>query len=94
MASIYYSNALNVEQEALSTTQEEVVPARLTRKRVIIKNLDTAIAVYVGFDDTVASTTGMELKAGESITLETTAAIWMEAASGTPTVSFLEEYVS
>ena len=84
------ANTINAEQEALSTTAEELVGAKRTRRWIIIQNLDTSIAVYVGHDNTVGPTTGLPLAAGESTRLDTTAAVWMEAASGTPTVAFIE----
>lgn len=86
------SISLNIEQEALSTTQETLVAARATRRSVFVQNLDASITVYIGFDTTVSSTTGIRLKAGEGLSLNTRAAIFAIAASGTPTVSFAETY--
>ena len=37
-----------VNQVATSTTSAEAVPARPYRKRVILKNIDPAITIYVG----------------------------------------------
>lgn len=84
------SNAINAEQEALSTNAEQLVAKNLVRRWIIIQNLDSSIDVYLGHNDAVSSTTGVRLRAGESIRLDTSAAIWMEAASGTPTVAFIE----
>lgn len=78
---------MRVSQNALSTTEEIVAASEPFRRSIMIQNLDTSITVWWGFDSTVSSSTGGRLLAGESVTLPTTAAIWMEAASGTPTVS-------
>lgn len=87
------TNGIRAAQEALSTNAEELVPYRPQRYRITIKNLEASdgIVVYVGHNNTVSSTTGMPLAGGESIALYTSAAVWMEAASGTPTVAFIEE---
>jgi hypothetical protein len=79
-------------QNALSTTAEKVFEERETRRYAVIKNTDASIVVGIGATDAVSTTTGMTLAAGESIRLDTTAAIWMESASGTPTVALLEVY--
>lgn len=79
-------------QNALSTTAEAIFAARPTRHRAVVKNTDVSITVYVGEADTVTSSTGMPLLAGESIQLFTTAAIYAIAASGTPTVALVEEW--
>lgn len=85
------TNGFFVDQEALSGTAEELLPARAHTYRTTIKNLDSSIVVYVGHDTNVTSSTGMPLRAGESISLFTSAAIWMIAASGTPTVAYTIE---
>lgn len=78
-------------QVTTSTTAGTAVAARATRRGVTIKNLDATITVYVGIA-TVSATNGMELKAGESIPLDTTALIQVIAASGTPKIAFIETY--
>ena len=85
------TNGFFVDQEALSTSAEELLPARTQTYRTTIKNLDSSITVYVGHSDAVSSSNGMPLRAGESISLYTTAAIYMIAASGTPTVAYTIE---
>ena len=82
----------STEQEALSTTPEEAFGERLTRRAGIIQNLDGTITVYVGVNAQVASTTGFRLLAGESMPWYSTAAVWAVAASGTPSVAFVEFY--
>lgn len=88
----YGAASLAATQNALSTTAEAIFAARPTRTRAVVKNIDSSITVYVGEADTVTSSTGMSLLAGESISLFTTAAVYAIAASGTPTVALLEEY--
>jgi hypothetical protein len=58
---------------------------------VIIKNIDSSITVYIG-EGTVTSSNGLPLLAGESVALETTAAVNAISASGTPTLAYIEEY--
>lgn len=68
-----------------------LVAARAARRAVTIKNLDAAITVYVG-PATVTAANGMPLTAGQSITIATQALLQVIAASGTPTVAYVEEY--
>lgn len=87
------TNGIFADQEALSTTAEMLVPYRPQRYRITIQNLEATdgIVVYVGHDNTVGPTTGVALAGGQSIALYTSAEVWMEAASGTPTVAYIEE---
>lgn len=78
-------------QVAASTDAATLVAARAGRRSVTIKNLDAAIVVYVG-KATVTAGNGMPLKAGESISIDWTGLIQVIAASGTPTVAYLETY--
>lgn len=79
-------------QAALSTTAAQVVAARATRRAVTIINL-SGIDVYVG-NTGVTTATGQLLLGirGSAITIETVTAVFAVAASGTPSVSYLEEY--
>lgn len=81
-----------VSQNALSTTAEVIAASRPTRVRVIVRNQDASISVYVGHSDAVTSSNGFLLKAEESVSFYTTAALYAIAASGTPSVSVTEEY--
>ncbi len=83
---------INASQAATSTSASQVLAARLTRRSVSVKNLDSSITIYIGHDGTVSSTTGMELKAGESISIDSSAAIFAISASGTPRLAFLESF--
>lgn len=85
------TNGFFVDQEALSVTAEALLPARAQTYRTTIKNIDASITVYVGYDENVSSSNGMPLRAGESISVFTSAAIWMVAASGTPSVAYTIE---
>lgn len=78
-------------QVTTSTTAATAVAARATRRSVTIKNTDTSITVYIGIA-TVTSSNGMPLKAGESISIDTTALVQVIAASGTPVVAYVETY--
>lgn len=80
---------LNVNQVATSVTSAEAVAARGSRLKVTVKNIDTAITIYVGVG-TVTSTNSLPLLAGESYTFETEAAINALAASSTPRLAFVE----
>lgn len=79
-------------QKALSTTAAEVTPVSGNgrQRAVIIRNHDAAISIYVGVAG-VTSSTGILLKAGESITINTRGAVFAVSASGTPTAGFLVE---
>lgn len=85
------STQINVSQVACGASAE-VVAARPQRRRVILKNIDTSITIYIGIG-TVTSSNSMWLLAGESIALDTTAAINALAASGSPVLAYIEEYV-
>lgn len=78
-------------QVAASTSAATLVAARATRRSVTIKNTDGAITVYIGAA-TVTAANGVPLKAGESIAVDTTALIQVIAASGTPSVAYMETY--
>ena len=86
------STQITSAQSATSTTSAEAVAARPQRHRVVLKNIDASITIYVG-TGTVTSANSIPLLAGESIALETTAAINALSASGTPSLAYIEEYV-
>lgn len=78
-------------QVASSTTAGTLLAARTTRRGATFKNLDSSITVYIG-PATVTAGNGMQLKAGESISVDTRALVQVIAASGTPTVAYIETY--
>lgn len=82
---------ISVNQVALSTTAATAVIARATRRGVMLKNLDTAIKIYFG-PATVTAANGMELKPGESAVINWVGLVQAIAASGTPTLAFVDEY--
>jgi hypothetical protein len=79
-------------QVATSTTAAAVIAADSTRRRrtILIRNLDASVSVYIG-GSTVTTSNGMLIKAGESITISTSATVYAVAASGTPSVAYLAE---
>lgn len=79
-------------QQGLTTSAAQVVAAQPTRRSVTIVNL-SSIDVYVGNTGVTTSTGQLLLGTkGTALTLETATAVFAVAASGTPTVSYLEEY--
>jgi hypothetical protein len=78
-------------QVTASTTAATLKAANSTRRSIAIKNIDSAITIYVG-GATVTASNGMPLKAGESISIDTTALIQVIAASGSPVVAYFETY--
>jgi hypothetical protein len=78
-------------QPAQSTSAAQIVPARPTRTGVAFTNLDAAITVYFG-PAGVTTANGYPLKAGMSWAPTWVGAIFCVAASGTPVVSFWDEY--
>lgn len=87
-------NNIVASQNALSTTAEEILAVRPQRRRAVIQNLAATdgIVVYIGQDNTVSPTTGFALAGQQSVEVTTRAAVWAEAASGTPSIGILEEY--
>lgn len=83
--------ALTHDQNALSTTAEEVIPANTARKFASVRNIHASIDVYLGKSDAVTTANGYLLRPGEAFEFEGyTGAIWAIAVSGTPTVCFVE----
>lgn len=69
-----------------------IAAARDTRKSIVVINRGT-VAVYVG-QGTVSTSNGVQLNAGDALTIRTTAAVKGIVASGSATVHYLEEYDS
>ena len=91
VAVAFNSSLMTPGQNALSTSAEVVIAANSARIFAEVKNADAAINMYIGFDGTVTTSNGHLLKPGESFSFEGyTGAIWMIAASGTPTTTFIE----
>src|SRR5688572_5864631 len=78
-------------QNALSTTAEAVVAANAGRFYAEVQNLDAAINVYLGKDNTVTTANGYLLGPGRTFGFQGyVGAIWAIAASGTPSVAMIE----
>lgn len=74
----------------VATTGTTITAANGSRLAIVCTNEDATIAVYVGGAD-VTSTGGVRVAGGSSITLTATAQVRARSASGTPTVSCIEE---
>lgn len=84
------SGSIATSQVTLSTAAQVVIAASTARRSVIVRNTDASISIYVGAAG-VTTTTGMIVKAGEAVTINTTAAIYAIAVSGTPVANTLSE---
>lgn len=88
------STAVAVGTASVTTTSGSAVAARETRKRVVLISLASNSANMTVGPSGVASGTGPTLAPGASVTLRTTAAIHADAASGTQSLEYIEEYDS
>ncbi len=89
------SGSIATSQAPIGTTAASIVAARTGaigagRIAATLYNAGSA-TVYIGGSD-VTTSTGMPLPAGASVTLDTTAAIYGIAASGTQTIGVTETY--
>lgn len=91
LATVQAGDTLTSGQVALSTTAASVATVSATRRAITVKNIDATISVYVGITG-VTSSTGYLLKAGEFVRIESGAAVFAVAASGTPSVAFIAEF--
>lgn len=78
-------------QVTATTSAATLIAVRSTRRSAVVRNLDSVITVYIG-PATVTSGNGMPLRAGESMPIDSTALIQVIAASGTPSVAYIENY--
>jgi oxalate decarboxylase/phosphoglucose isomerase-like protein (cupin superfamily) len=83
--------AIIAEAQTLSTTSSVVVTSTNHEERVLVKNSDATITVYVGGTSAVDSTDGFPVAAGESITLTLGSGeeLHAVAASGTPSINVI-----
>jgi hypothetical protein len=81
---------ISVFNSTVATTGTTLAAANASRTSIICTNEDAAIVVYVG-GAAVASTGGVAVKAGSSITLTATGQVRARSASGTPTLTCIEE---
>ena len=82
---------LNNGQVTVITGSVLIIDFNIQRRSVVIKNLHTSIPIYVG-KLPVSSSNGMELKAGESISIDFNGAIYGTVISGSVSVAYLETY--
>jgi len=79
-------------QVALASTATQIVASRATRRSVTIVNLSTT-DMYIGASGVTTSTGQLLLGVkGAAITMEVVGAVYGIVATGTPSVSFEEEY--
>ena len=93
--SIRVDNVTSVSN-ALSTTSETIAGARPTRRQLTLINTDAAINMYINHSATGtaanATSANFTLGPGKQIVVVGTG-IWTAlAASGTPTLSVMDEY--
>lgn len=88
------STAIASGVASVTTTSGQAVAARETRKRVVLLALSSNTATIDIGASGVASGSGFPLEPGASVALCTTAAIHADAASGTQSLAYVEEYDS
>lgn len=79
------------ESDTLSTTSEEIAPARPTRRQLTVINRDGSILVHIAMD-TAATAAHAAIPAGGTVVLVGTGQWNAIAASGTPIVSVIDEF--
>src|SRR5512139_1841783 len=89
------ASAFATGQTTVSNSGTAVAAAVETRKRIVLVNQET-VPVWIGAGTAVATTTGLRLDPGASVTLYTTAAVYAIAdvsytASGDAKVHYIEE---
>ena len=77
---------------SVTTTSASAVAARADRQRVVLLALASNTANIDVGPSGVASGSGYPLAPGASVTLHTVAAIHADAASGTQSLAYVEEY--
>lgn len=82
---------VSVLRATASTSAATLAIARATRTGILIRNLDTAITIYVG-PATVTSGNGFPILPGESCPFSWVGLIQVIAASGTPAYAAFDEY--
>ena len=78
------------DKEAATAAKTSLIASNTSRKSILIRNLDSSNELRIG-DTNVTATRGHQLKAGDSIVLDTTAEIFAYNAAGAGVdVSLLE----
>jgi hypothetical protein len=85
------SNVLIATQAALSGTASQVLQPRNERYFLAISNLDAAIQMYIGPTSGVTAANGFRIAPNTTFIMESyVGPLFAIAASGTPTMAFLE----
>lgn len=87
------ANTVASGQVTASAVAGTLVAARSTRRQVTFKNTSDTSTVYIS-EATVTALKGTPLLAGESITVTGTILWQVIAPSGSPVVSYIDEYYS
>ena len=87
------ANTYETNQVSVGNTATLIVDTRLSRRCVAVVNLGTT-DVYLGFDGTVTTSTGVLLLGvkGATVILETTGPVYGIVASGSQSVAYADEY--
>ena len=85
--------AANIATAQLTTSSsaQQMFAARATRRSLVITNIDSTNTVYFGAA-AVTSSTGSAILPQTSMTIPTTAAVYVVAGAGTPVVTGAEAY--
>lgn len=86
------AESIAVGVASVTTTSASAISTRANRKRVVLLALPANTANIDVGPSGVASGSGFPLAPGASVTLYTTAAIHADAASGTQSLAYCEEY--
>ena len=79
-------------QVSVQVVATQLLASHSTRVRGIIKNIDAANSMYVGYTSGVTSGNGMLLLTGESMPVGYEATVYAIAGSATLTACVIEEY--
>lgn len=77
---------------SIGTSAVLVVDARSRRDDVIIQNVHASNVLYLGPNSTVATSTGIKLAAGESVSVPSRGSIYGIASGASTDVRFWEVY--
>lgn len=83
--------SLAIGRGTASSTAGTLAVARATRRSILIRNLDTALTIYVG-PATVTTANGFPLLPGESCPFSWVGLIQVISVSGTPAWAIADEY--
>jgi hypothetical protein len=90
-ASAPSASTLTTGQSALSTSAAQVIATNAARNYAEVKNTDAAILMYIGMSGALTTANGHLLRPGEAFGFRGyTGPIFMIAASGTPTATFIQ----